>query len=199
MIHCMPKGKHPDKTPEVLALLDTLYKHQIKYVLIGSVAALIYGVDVPTPGDLDITPALDHDNLSRLANLLIEIEARLPDGAGGHWEIQSNGERKWFSHGEPTPEELAERAAWALDPDDVSSFDWLFYTKYGNFDVVPDLTGDYEALMPRAIQAETFSQSIWVAHVEELLAALTVPRRENDRPCVEELRKIQQKAILPKV
>ena len=190
--------KHSSKTPDTPALLKKLHKHKINYVLIGSVAAQLYGVDVQ-PGDLDITPALDRQNLNRLAEFLVDIEARLPDGPGGHWEHQEGGEKKWISHGDPTPEELAERAAWVPDPDDVSSFDSLFYTKYGNFDVVPDLTGDYEALMRRAIQADAFGQSIWVAHVDELLAALTVPRREKDRPCVLDLREIQRQAILPKV
>ena len=50
-------------SPNIPLLLGALEAHSISYVLIGSVAAQAYGVDVQ-PGDLDIAPALDADNLA---------------------------------------------------------------------------------------------------------------------------------------
>jgi hypothetical protein len=56
----------------------------------------VYGIDIGVPGDLDITPALDPENLARLAAALLEMEAMLdPDSPPGHWETQPDGERKW--------------------------------------------------------------------------------------------------------
>jgi hypothetical protein len=163
--------------------------HQVRYVLIGSVAAQLYGIEAQ-PGDLDVTPALDQENLTRLARLLLEIEASLTDELG-HWEIQPDGERKWISE-EPTPEALRERAEWVPDPENVSTFDHLFHTRYGNFDVVPNLTGDYEALIKRAKKMRAHGREIRVAHVDELLSALTVLRRKKDIPRVRQLREIQR-------
>lgn len=52
--------------PNVAALLNVLDAHRVLYVVTGSAAALLHGVPVE-PGDLDVTPALDRENLERLA------------------------------------------------------------------------------------------------------------------------------------
>jgi hypothetical protein len=144
------------------------------------------------PGDFDITPALDPDNLTRLAQVLLELEARLPDTEEvGHWEIQGDGEKKWVSR-KATPAELQKRAAWQPVPEDMSTLDSLFYTRYGDFDIVPELAGRYETLMQRARRLMVRGQEVWVIHVDELLAALTVPRRQKDRSRVRQLRLIQR-------
>jgi hypothetical protein len=187
----MTPEKHEDRSPDVPRLVESLRFHDIRYVLIGSVAAQLYGIDVQA-GDLDITPALDQENLIRLAKLLVDIEATLPDTEEiGHWEVQPDGERRWISK-KATQEDRLERASWLPDPKDLSSLDHLFHTRHGSFDVVPDLTGDYETLMERAIKMEAHGHEIWVAHVDELLAALTVPRRRKDVARVRQLRKIQR-------
>jgi len=165
--------------------------HDVRYVLVGSVAAQIYGAEVQ-PGDLDVTPALDRENLVRLCHLLQALEATLPDtGDVGHWQGQPDGERKWISR-PATPQDRLARARWQPDPDDVSSLDHLLHTRHGNLDVVPDLTGDYETLMKRAVRMEAHGQEVWVVHVDELLAALTIPRRKKDAPRVRQLRHIQR-------
>jgi hypothetical protein len=71
-------------------------------------------------------------------------------------------------------------------------FDSLFHTRYGNFDIVPDLAGRYESLMERAVKMQAHGFEAWVAHVDELLAALTVPRRQKDILRVKKLREIQR-------
>ena len=58
----------------------------------------------------------------------------------------------------------------------------------GNFDVVPEVSGTYDALMQRAIRLPAYGQAIWVAHVDDLLATVTVPRRTMDIPRVQALR-----------
>lgn len=185
------KVKHESSPPHVPLLIDALDAHRVRYVVTGSVAAELYGVEVQ-PGDFDITPALDLENLDRMAQVLEEIEATLPEtDQVGQWEVQPDGERRWASRA-ATPEDMAKRAAWAPDPADVSTFDHLFHTRYGNFDVVPDLSGGYDALIVRANRLDAYGCSVWVAHVDELLAALTVPRRKKDILRVRRLREIQR-------
>ncbi len=183
---------HPKKTPDIPGLLGALERHSIRYVLTGSVAALVYGAEIGQPGDLDITPALDEENLSRLGAMLQDIEAGLdPDAPFGHWETRPDGEKKWTVDA-ATPELYAERANWRPDPTDAETFDCLLCSRLGNFDIVPALSGTYEALMQRAVRLQAWGYTLSVVHVDELLAALTVPRRAKDVSRVRQLREIQR-------
>ena len=63
-------GKRVNRRSDVPRLLEVLGAHEIRYVkiryvIIGSVAARLHGVDVQA-GDFGITPALDRQNLTRL-------------------------------------------------------------------------------------------------------------------------------------
>ena len=126
----MTRIKHEKASPNVLCLIEVLASHQARYIIVGSVAAQLYGAEVQ-PGDFDIVPALELDNLTRL----------------------------------------------------------------GNFDVVPELVGDYETLMQRARKMKVQGQEVWVTHVDELLAALTIPRRQKDVSRVRQLREIQRRLM----
>jgi hypothetical protein len=181
----MNKPRHIKRAPDLPALLEVLDKAALRYVVTGSVAALLYGVELE-PGDLDITPALDPDNLQKLVAILEEIEAT-PESLG-HWETKPDGEKKWVEE-EVTPEVLA---SWQPDLDDVTTFDHLFFTRLGNFDVVPEIAGDYEVLRQGAVRTNAFGYEVWIAHVDDVLAKLTVPRREKDVARVQELRRIQR-------
>lgn len=185
--------QHLKRPPEIAELLGALAEHGVRYVLTGSVAALAYGADIGQAGDLDITPALDEENLRHLGALLQDIEASLdPDAPMGHWETLPDGEKKWRAD-QPTPDLREEMADWTPDPADVSTFDHLFCSRLGNFDVVPELSGTYERLMKRAVSLEAWGYALWVVHVDELLAALTVPRRAKDVPRVRQLREMQRR------
>lgn len=178
--------------PDVVTLLRLLDEQEVRYLVTGSAAAMIHGVSLE-PGDLDITPALDYANLERLARVIGIIEARQdPDGAFGHWEIDAEGERRWVKK-EPMPQDIAARAAWEPDPDDPGSFDYLLQSKYGAIDIVPEVSGTYEELMPRASKLTVENQTVWVEGISDLLATLTVPRRARDRDRVRQLRAIQRR------
>src|SRR6186997_2802829 len=58
---------------EILAVLD---RHQIQYVLIGGLAAILYGAPHVTT-DVDIVPQEDRRNLERLSEALTELNARI--------------------------------------------------------------------------------------------------------------------------
>jgi hypothetical protein len=177
---------HPKKPPKIWELLDVLDRNKVQFILAGSVAASLYGVAVGEPGDLDVVPAMDRGNLERLALVLAEIEA-CPEDLG-HWETKPDGEKTWIVD-ETSPEVLA---AWRPDPEDPATFDHLFPSRLGNFDVVPEVTGTYETLRPRAVAMEIQGNRVWTAHVDDLLATMTVPRREKHIPRVRRLREVQR-------
>jgi hypothetical protein len=65
-------------------ILRILNKHEVRYVLIGGLAATFYGSVTPT-FDVDITPEMSMSNLTRLLAALTELGARIrvegiPDG-----------------------------------------------------------------------------------------------------------------------
>ena len=192
----MPQLLHTAQTPDIPRLLEILADYDVRYVLTGSVAAAVYGVEIGPAGDLDITPAMDRKNLQHLASVLGAIEAGI-SGGRGHWTTTAEGEKKWVTE-DVTPEESAAiSAAWFPDPDDIATLDHRFLTRYGNFDVVPELGGTYEALMQRAVRMSVYDHTISVAHIDDLLAALTVPRRRKDISRVRQLRAIQRARGLP--
>jgi hypothetical protein len=164
----------------------------VKYVVTGSGAAVLHGV-VLKPGDLDVTPALDRENLTRLATALEEINARPdPDLPFGQWERASDGEQRWVEH-QPTRAEVEARAAWKPDPDDSTSFDHLLQSSLGSIDIVPIVSGTYEELSARAVHVDVDGEDVAVESVPDLLATLTVPRREKDRDRVRQLRDLQRR------
>jgi hypothetical protein len=185
------------RRPDLGVLLGLLNEHGVRYLVTGSAAAMLHGVPLE-PGDLDITPALDRDNLVRLGRVLRRIEARQCADAGfGRWEGGPDGERRWVER-EPTPQDVAARAAWQPDPDDPASFDHLLESTFGAIDIVPEVSGTYEDLMPRAVRVEEYGHAVWVEAVEDLLATITVPRRDKDRDRVRQLRAIQRTRGEPK-
>jgi hypothetical protein len=179
------------KPPDVRALIRVLNNEGVRYVVTGSAAAMLHGVALE-PGDLDITPARDEDNLWRLARVLELIEAHHdPDAPFGQWERADDGEQRWVQR-EPTAEDMAARAAWRPDPADVASFDYLLQSKYGAIDIVPEVSGTYQELMLRAVEIKVDSESVLVEAIHDLLSTITVPRREKDRDRVRQLRAIQR-------
>ncbi len=180
--------------PDVAALVCVLDRHAVRYVVTGSVAALLHGVRL-RPGDLDIAPALDRDNLQRLARALDELGARqYPDEPFGRWTVGDDGERRWIAF-EPTAAEREARARWRPDPADVGSFDHVLWTRHGALDVVPEVAGTFDELRPRAVRIKIDGRGVWVESVADLLATLTVPRRRNDAERVRALRAVQRASI----
>lgn len=180
--------RHPNRPPDIERLLRILQRWSVDYILVGSVAAAVYGVDVQA-GDLDIVPNTEEHNLERLINVLAEIEGT-PLGPFGEWRLLENSEWKWIARA-TTEQELAD---WKPDARDARTLDHLFGTCLGNFDVVPEIAGRYEALRPRAVMRSWCSCNVRVAHIDELLARISIPRREKDRDRVGALREIQRRS-----
>lgn len=177
---------HRDRAPLVEPLLDVLLAHGVDFFVAGSCAALAHGVPLE-PGDLDIVPDTAIANLERLAAAIADLEGR-PPGPFGAWNELPGGEWRWVSR-ETKPEEIA---AWRPDPADPDSFDHSLRTRLGNLDVVPRISGSFAELAPRAVERELAGRTVRVVHVHDLLARLTVPRREKDAERVRALRAIQR-------
>ncbi len=175
--------------PDIPALLTALWKHAVEFVLVGSLAVEAWGADVGTPGDLDIVPALDRDNLARLAAAMESVEARSWP-VTGRWEPDGD-ETRWVEFGDDDP-----RRGKPLpppDPDDVSTYDSLFSTIHGELDIVPRISGTYDHLAPwTAVLTVHGVNGVRVMGIADLLARLTVPRRKKDAARVAVLRQRQR-------
>jgi len=145
------------------ALLDHLARCEVLHVLTGSVAAMVYGVDL-IPGDLDVAPRLDPPNLRRLGCMLRDLGAKpkyVPGWAAG-----------------PDRESCGR---WQPGPFDVAALDHRFLTPLGELDVVPFKSGPYDELRPHAITVRAFGHEVQVAHIDHLIAQLGRWDRPRDR------------------
>lgn len=59
------------------SVVRVLNKHQVEFVVIGGMAALIHDLPVPATVDIDVTPSRQRANLERLAAAFDELEAGL--------------------------------------------------------------------------------------------------------------------------
>jgi hypothetical protein len=129
--------------------------------------------------------------------VLEAIHARQYADAGfGHWETNAAGEHRWVRD-EATPERVAARAGWVPNPRAPETFDYLLDSDYGSLDIVPTISGTYEELAARATNLKRGRQRVLVEGVSDLLAALTVPRREKDAERVRQLRSVQRRGSRP--
>ena len=69
--------------PEFIDILKVLSHHEVEFILVGGLAAVVQGAPVLT-FDLDIVFLKDAENLPRLLAALQEIDARYVDPAGRH-------------------------------------------------------------------------------------------------------------------
>jgi hypothetical protein len=147
MVHVDPEeGPQPGPfQPD--ALVATLNRHGVDYVVVGGIAAIRHGSRRATR-DLDIVPAPTPDNYRRLSAALAALDARLR-GVDAH--------RLGI---DPTdPEVLAGGADLGLA------------TAHGFLDVLQELVGvEYRGLRARAQPGRLRAEPIVVAHVDDLIA-----------------------------
>jgi catechol 2,3-dioxygenase-like lactoylglutathione lyase family enzyme len=168
--------------PDLGALLETLDRHGVAFVVAGSVAAMAHGAPPVEPGDLDVVPATDAANLGQLAGALAELKAT-GDTVTGAWHTDEHGEHRWVTDG-------VERPPGAPDPADPDSFDHAYRTRLGRLDVVLRIAGPYAELIVRASRLRVADREAWVAHPIDVLAGMTAARRDKDRARVAHLRSV---------
>lgn len=144
-----------------LSALRTLVAHEVRFVVIGGIAARVLGSPTVTR-DLDVCYARDADNLRRLAAALKELNARLR-GA---------------------PEGLAFR----LDARTLAGGDsFTFATDAGDLDVLgtPPGLGGFDELQRNAAELDLGGIRVKVAAIDDLIRMKRAAGRPKDRVEVE--------------
>jgi hypothetical protein len=155
-------------------LLEVLERHEVRYIVIGGLAAELRGSPYITR-DVDVTPSRDRANLGRLAGALRELNAQLRVvGVDGPVEFQL----------------------------DQHSFDWgttTFVTDHGYLDIalLPDGTQGYEDLCRNATRERiTGSLDVQVASLADVIRSKEAAGREKDRAVLPVLRQVLERSQL---
>jgi hypothetical protein len=151
------------RAEEIIAILG---RHQVRYVVIGGLAAVLHGSPIIT-ADADICPARDKENLRRLADALRDLQARLRVA------------------GQP------EGVAFPYDEVFLANVQVLnLTTPYGDLDLsyIPSGTGGYDDLVRDASKISIGSLQVHVASLEDIIRSKEVANREKDRAAVPILR-----------
>jgi hypothetical protein len=153
-----------------LRLLRVLDEHDVDFVVIGGVAARLQGAPILTQ-DVDVTPAIDDENLERLARALQAVNARLrsprePDGVDFPVEARF----------------LAAARSWTL------------ITDSGDLDIVfaPAGTNGYEEVLAgadRLIVADDPPLAVYVASLSLVIRSKEAADRDKDRAALPLLRR----------
>jgi hypothetical protein len=139
-------------------ILAALERHEVRFVVIGAVAAIAQGSPLPTE-DIDITPARDPDNLHRLALALEDLEARL---------------------------RVAGKPAGLPFPFDATSLGrseiWTLTTLFGDLDIVflPVGTAGYEDLRRDAIVVDFGTTKASMASLADVIRSKQASGRPKD-------------------
>lgn len=154
--------------PELL--LTTLHNHKVKFVLIGALAARLYGFPRLT-ADADITPSDDRANLERLAIALKQLRAKV--------------------YTESVPEGLAfDCSAAALGRARM----WNLVTAAGRIDIAFEPAGikGFDELSDNAERFKAYGVTFLVASIDDIIRSKEAAGRPKDRDDVALLRAIQK-------
>lgn len=153
-------------------LLEVLTRHEVRYVVIGGLAAVLHGAPYQT-ADCDITPDDAADNLARLSAALEELEARV-------WTGEGPGLR--FAHDAAS---LHDARVWNL------------VTKHGLLDITfqPAGTTGYADLAREAVSIEVEGVSFAVASLSDVIRSKQAAARDKDRGALPLLRRMLGEGI----
>lgn len=153
-------------------ILEVLERFDVRYVVIGGLAAEIHGSPYITR-DVDVTPARNRENFSKLAAALTELEAKL----------------RVPGLDEPIEVPLDERSF-------QQGTAWTYVTKHGDLDValLPDGTRGYEDLRRAATRERlTDNLEVTVAALSDVIRSKEAAGREKDRAVLPALRQVLER------
>lgn len=145
---------------QVAPLVDALSAHRVRWVLCGSHVLALHGARI-VANDLDVVPALDDENLARVAACLRDLDAVAA-----------------YLDGYPPLDTVEKCLGWRPEPADAETLDWLFVTRFGMFDIVIRNAAPYEELMSDAVWAD---QGFWMCDPRRGLRALEPRARSKDK------------------
>lgn len=150
------------------AMLGVLQEHGVRFVTIGGYAAILQGSPYPTT-DVDITPEASAENLTRLADALRALDARLRHPG--------------------SPEALP----FACDATSLASaISWNLTTRFGSLDIsfTPAGTQGYSDLLRDALTVELRGVPVRVAHLGDVIRSKDAANRDKDRRVLPVLRQL---------
>lgn len=141
-------------------ILKTLAAHDVDYVIIGGVGAILQGVDLPRTLDLDVAAAHQRSNLIRLSAALEEMKATLRIGTEETSEIAA-----------PLDEQML-----------AKTYLLTMMTRFGPFDVLFEPPGmpPYDDLKRRSARLDRFGLRLRVASLEDIVASKRAAGRQKD-------------------
>ena len=148
--------------PRYFQLLELLSRHDVDFIVIGGVAAILEGVPITTL-DLDIVYDRSPENLERLLEVLQAVEACYRDPAGRHIV--------------PTLEKLA---TIRMN---------LLRTNLGPFDVLSSMTGaSYEDLLDSTKTRQVGELRLRVLELAKVIESKELANRDKDKAVLPVLR-----------
>lgn len=145
------------------SLLKVLCEHDVEFVVIGGVAVILHGVERATK-DVDVVPEQSRENLARLWEALVDLDAR-------------PAEVKDFR-----PEEMP--MPFSLDGLVEGGGNWVLTTRLGRVDVMQWVAGvdTYEELRANAATEDVpeVGATVWFAGLDDLLAMKREAGRDQD-------------------
>jgi hypothetical protein len=150
---------------DVEAILERLTAHGTEYVVIGGIAAVLWG-SARNTFDLDVCPATDAGNLEALGNALVDLDARLRG--------------------------IEEDIPFVPDASMLSQVEILtLVTRAGPLDILMQPGGvGYERLRRNAGRVSLGRFSVLVASIDDLVAMKRSAGRAKDELDIEELEAI---------
>ncbi|MGH2445211.1 MAG: hypothetical protein ACRDGD_04150 [Candidatus Limnocylindria bacterium] len=145
------------------AVIRLLGTHEVRYVLIGGLAAVTRGAPLVTQ-DIDLCHARDADNLERLVMALREAHAELRGADPG------------------LPFQMDAKTLFEGDA-------FMFTTDLGWVDILatPAGTSGYEDLARAADEFQLFGHRVLVAHIDDLIRMKRAASQPKDLLALEEL------------
>lgn len=163
----------PLQAGELLRLLD---RHDVRYVVVGGLAATVHGATRVT-FDIDLVPDWTDDNLERLARALRDAGAALQ------------------------APESPDPIAFPIDPRSLRQFEVSTWrTRLGDLDIVigtptarRGVLARYEALASRAVERKAFGVTILVADLDDVIESKQALGRESDLVALPELHRLRDR------
>ena len=149
-------------------ILRVLARHEVRYVLIGGLAATLYGSPHLTQ-DVDITPDPNLDNLAKLSDALRELDAKV------------------------RAVELDEPLPFNHDADSLAAVRvWNLSTKYGDLDISfePSGTTGHADLAREAVHMVVKDVEVVIAALSDIVRSKQAADRPKDQLTLPTLREI---------